>query len=180
MPTPPYVTSADVQDTDLSEKIGQSNWTDPDDIDDRIQEGSAVIQGCLAKLGYPVDFTTIANTPLFVREMAKLYARAACWRDLFHRAPSADADGVAEKMFERFDAELDKLKDGERELIDVGTGLVIAATPVDQTVYVNTANVRRSLTMDEPENQSSDSCRYSNEEVLGPPHQKDCPCHICC
>lgn len=166
MPTPPYSTAAEVKDTDLSRLVGQAGWADAD-VESRIKEGDSIIMGCIAQLGYVTDFGTIALTPLFVRSMSVLYGRAASYRDLFHRSRDTSTSDSSKMMFDRFDTEMKKLKDGEIELIDVGTNLPFPVVPIDQRVQSNTENVPRALTMDEPENQHIHGSLYSDQEVLG-------------
>lgn len=167
MATPPYSTAAEVQDTDLSIKVAQSNWTNPNDIDDRITDADAVIQGCLGQLGYPTTFIDLAATPQVVRTMSKLLARAMVWRDLYHRSPSTNASDTAKSIFDQVDAMIEKLKKGTLELIDPLTNLVVAAVPIDQKVHSNTLKVPRALTMAEPEKQHIHDDLYSDRTVLG-------------
>lgn len=167
MATPPFSTAAEVKDTDLSVKIAQSNWTDPNDIDDRITDADAFLQGCIGQLGYPTTYTSLALTPQVLRSMSKILARAMCWRDLYHRSPSTNASETAESMFKQVEDMLKKLKNGTLELIDPTTGLVVAAVPIDQTVHSNTLNVPRALTMADPTKQHIHDDLYSDLTVLG-------------
>ena len=167
MATPPYSTAVEVLDSDLSIKVTQSNWNNTTDIEDRIKDADAFIQGCLGQLGYPTTFTDLAATPQVVRSMSKLLARAMVWRDLYHRSPSSNASDTSKGIFDQVDAMIKKLKEGTLELIDPVTGLVVDAVPIDQAVHSNTLKVPRALTMADPEKQHIHDDLYSDRTVLG-------------
>ncbi len=167
MATPPYSTAAQVKDSDLDRLTTQAGWLDAD-VEERIQEGDAQLQSCLVEMGYAFDFGTIANTPIFIHVLSKLYGRAASYRDLFHRSPATITSESSQEMFKRFDEQIEKFKDGKIPLVDPVTNLVLEpATPDSQRVQSNTLNVPRALTMDEPENQHIHGHAYSDDEVLG-------------
>jgi phage gp36-like protein len=162
-----YSTPAEVKDSDISRLVAQAAWVDAD-VQERIDEGDAVINGYLAGAGYALPFTT---TPALVKQLSILYARYAILRDMHHNFAPSQAGGKGYEGYkEQFDKLIEKLLEGKLDLVDAALE-VIDPTLVasDQRVLVNTEEVPRALTMDEPEGEHIDDCAYSDPSVIGGP-----------
>lgn len=115
----PYSTQDDVTNQTLLTLATQAEWNlnegDPSDIEIRIQEADSEIDGRLGALGYALPF---GNNPPLLKTLSVLYARYACFRDLFAAgSPSGGSD--ATKAFEdAFESRMEKLVEGKIMLVD--------------------------------------------------------------
>lgn len=153
---------------EIDRLTSQSAWQDAE-FDERIREGDAMIEGCLADMGYDLPaILVLAPVPKLINELSKLYARAAILRDLFTRGPVATSEDRHKEMFESYEEMIEKLKNRELQIVD-GAGNTITFIDTNEDILVNTLNVKRALTMGVPEFQEIDSEAYSSREVTGDP-----------
>jgi hypothetical protein len=166
MPTP-YSTAAQVKDKDLSRQVAQATWVDAD-VEDRIVEGDAVIDGYLAGFGYDLPF---AANPTLVTRLSILYGKYACLRDLHHHFSPSQAGGEGYEGYKKqFDALIESLRKGEISLVDaVGDVVDPVAGAEGMRVHQNMEDVPRSLNMGDPESQSIDTAEYTEADRLGNP-----------
>lgn len=165
----PYSTAAQVTDKDLSRLITQAGWVDAD-VEDRIKEGDAEIESCLAGMGY--DLTLISSTVALVNRLSILYGRYAVSRDIHHNfAPSQSAGEGFNHFLDRYKDILKRLKDRLIELVD-STGTIIAITTIGNRVQINTDNVNRAMTMGQPESERLDPS-YDDQRVTADPDAAD-------
>lgn len=125
----PYSAQADVMNQVLTALLTQSGWNlasalpaSPSDVDLRIQEGDAEIDSRLSGLGYSLPFST---TPPLLKSLSVLYARYACFRDLYAGgSPSAGTEAI-KNFKDEFEQRFTKLEGGWTSLLD-SSGNVIA------------------------------------------------------
>lgn len=157
-----YCTSSEAKDQVLVKVIAQAGWTDPTDINTRIAEADAVIDAALAAVGYTVPFTTV---PALVKQLSILYTRYAVIRDAYkNSAPSQGGAAGWEPYKDAFDELLKKLVGGEL--------IIPSVAKASGGVQISTLEVKRALTMDEPEDlgPSVDSS-YTDPSVTGDPEE---------
>jgi len=160
-----YATAAEVKDKDLSRLVTQAGWLDAD-VNDRIAEGDAVIDALFSSMGYAIPF--LPTLPPLIVRLSILYGRYACLRDIFQNfAPSQSGAAGFQHMLDQFNAIIEQLKENKLFLVD-STGAVIVNTPTNTRVQTNTANVKRALTMGDPESAIMDPL-YSHQDVTGDP-----------
>lgn len=128
----PYSAQADVMNQTLTTLLSQAAWnvtsnlpSSPSDVDLRIQEGDAEIDSRLGAMGYALPFT---NNPLLLKSLSVLYARYACFRDLFAGgSPSSGTDAI--KHFkDEFDTKMKQLEDGWASLLTAAGAVVVPTT----------------------------------------------------
>lgn len=134
----PYSIQEDVLNQVLTKLLTEAGWDLVPDVLARIQEGDAEIDSRLGALGYALPFTT--NPPL-LKSLSILYARYACFRDLYTGNSPSQQPANAEASFKNeFEEKFQKLEDGWMALLDA-TGATIPSTKFDVTVAQNTAAV---------------------------------------
>jgi hypothetical protein len=155
-----YCTTAEAKDQVLVKILSQSGWTEATDFATRIAEGDAVIDAALAAVGYTVPFTTV---PALVKQLSVLYARYAVIRDAFKS--SAPSEGGA-KSWTPYKEQFDDLI----KLLQSGGITIPNVAKASGGVQISTGEVKRALTMDEPENLGEEIDEsYYDETVTGDP-----------
>lgn len=161
-----YSTATQVKDKDLTRLVSQAGWVDAD-VDDRIAEGDALIQVCLADIGYTLSLISSA-TPI-VNRLSILYGRYACLRDIYQNfAPSQSGGDGFKHMLDQFNAILQKLKDGA-PIVDA-SGVEIPVIATGSRVQISSDSVRRALDMGDPESQTIDA-DYNADDLIGNPSE---------
>jgi phage gp36-like protein len=161
-----YCTATEAKDKDLSRQVAQAAWVDAD-VDDRIAEGDAVINGYLGGLGYDLPF---AVTPPLVKRLSILYARYACLRDMHHHFSPSQAGGKGYEGYkEQFDALIKAILAGEIDLIDAAGEPIPTTGAEEMRVQTNTVDLQRAMTMGDPESEILDGTDYADAERLGNP-----------
>lgn len=123
----PYSTTADVLNNTLQTALTDAGWnvlTAPTDVDERISEGDDEIDARLAALGYALPFV---SNPTLIKRLSVLYARYACYRDLYAGgSPSAGADAI-QNFKDQFEELFQKIESGWASLV-ASDGSVVAPT----------------------------------------------------
>ncbi len=146
----------------------QASWVTAE-YNERIREGDTEIKSCIADMGYDViAIVALPTVPPLLNELSKMYARAAILRDLRPRGPVANTEDIHEELFGAYEEKINKLKDRKLQILDAND-VIITFVDTTQEILVNTLNVPRALTMNEPEFQTIDSDAYSSQEVTGDP-----------
>lgn len=158
-----YCTATEAKDGTLTNAVSQSGWTDTN-VGYRIAEADAVIDGKLAKAGYAVPFTTV---PALVKQLSILYTRYAVVRDIYKNSAPSDGGAAGFQPYkDQFDMLMGQIIDGEMSLIGT-TGEIAKAAG---GVQISTGDVKRALTMGEPEDQGdSIDASYTDPSVTGDP-----------
>lgn len=153
---------------EIARLTSEASWTTPQ-FDERIKEGDAEIEGCLADMGYDLPaLLALSPVPKLLNELSKLYARAAILRDLFVGGPVSSSEDRHEEMFKTYQKKIDKLKDRQLQIVD-DAGETITFVDSTQEVLVNTLDVRRALGMEDPEFQVLDTKEYADPDMRGDP-----------
>ncbi len=131
----PYSVDADVNNQVLTQLVAQAGWktTAVSDVTLRIQEGDAEIDSRLAALGYALPFAT---NPAWLKPVSVLYARYACFRDMFAGGSPSAGTAAMDNFKNEFEEKFQKLEDGWASLVDA-SGAVIA--PANSKYGVNVA-----------------------------------------
>lgn len=149
----------------MDNALTQANWEDSD-IQARIDEGGAYIDGKILMLGY--SQSQLSSAPL-IKNINVLYARFAILRDIFARiSPSKTDEAGFVKWKEQVDEILNDIIEGKTKLVD-NSGEVIVPEKRDKRyeAKITTENVKRIFTMDKPEKWRIDSETYADENVTG-------------
>jgi len=126
----PYSTTAQVLNPALLTLVSTAQWNRTEltgDVAALISEGDNEIDARLAALEVPLPFAT---NPAIVQDLSVLYARYACFRDLYAAGAPAAGKGLnpnAQKYLDQFETKMKGLIDGTLKLVD-STGAVIPGT----------------------------------------------------
>lgn len=128
----PYCAQADVMNQVLLALLTEARWNlvstlpaSPSDVDLRIQEGDADIDSRLGALGYALPFS---SNPNLLKSLSVLYARYACFRDLYAGgSPSAGTDAI-KNFKDEFELRFKQLEDGWASLVDASGAVIVPAT----------------------------------------------------
>ena len=146
----PYSAQADVMNQVLATLLTDAGWNltsslpaSPSDVDLRIQEGDNEIDARLAALGYALPFGT---NPAILKPLSVLYARYACFRDLYAGGSPSAGTAAMTDFKNQFEEKFQKIEDGWAALVD-SSGNVIA--PVNGKFGVNVAT-NNAIVNDKP------------------------------
>jgi len=139
-----------------------AGWSESD-ITERITKAEAYISGKLIRLGLTVAQLSNCN---LIKELDKNLARYYILVDIFtNTLPVSPGTEQYLKLKEDVDNIIEQILNGQMELVD-NEGNVL--TTNRHRVKINTDNVKRALTMDDPTKQSIDT-NYSEDDILGNP-----------
>lgn len=158
-----YCSISDVKDKSITDNLTRANWTDAD-IQPYIDEGGAVIDSYLLKVGYTQ--TNLSNAPL-IKRINVLYTKYAILRDMFANVSPAK---IEDKTFVQWKKEaldlLEKIQKGEIKLVD-SSGSIIQNINNTIVPEINTKETARIFKMDEDYTWSKPDASYSDENVIG-------------
>lgn len=138
----PYSTTAQVINKPLSDLMTQAGWNVTEttgDVAKLINEGDAEIDSRIGALGYTLPFTGSANPPL-IQVLSVLYARYACFRDLYAGGSPSGGQDAELKYKNEFEEKLQKLEDGWASLLDID-GNILPSNKFTVSVAQNFAKV---------------------------------------
>lgn len=156
-----YCTASDAKDKTLVSLMSDNSWIDSD-LNSRIEEADAVIDGKMASAGYSVPFSTV---PTLIKRLSVLYTRYAVIRDAYkNKAPSLAGADSWNPYLDQFNKLIDSIVNGEI-LLTTTSGEVDKS---DNSVLVANENIKRVMTMDDYENLSVDSSYYDPSAIGDP------------
>jgi len=143
----------------------QAGWSN-DDIQDRIDEATRYVYSQVIRAGYTASDMAKGS---IIETAVILYSRYAILRDIYTgNSPSQTGTEPYEKWKENCDGILAKIVTGDMILLD-DNGETVTKSGVDMVhqVLTNTPDVKRLLTMENPEQWHIDTETYADESVVG-------------
>jgi hypothetical protein len=123
----PYSTTAQVLNRVLVQLAKQAGWDTTEvtgDVAPRIAEGDRTIDAKLAGLEIALPFAT--NPPI-LQDLSVLYARGACFRDLYSAGDPTKGNPQAKAYFDAFNVKWQEIVDGTMKIVDT-TGAQVSST----------------------------------------------------
>jgi hypothetical protein len=142
----PYCAQADVMNQVLTTLLTDAGWnlvstlpSAPSDVDLRIQEGDSEIDSRLSALGFTLPF---AVNPSILKPLSVLYARYACFRDLYAGGSPSAGTAAMTDFKNQFEEKFQKIEDGWAALVDANGNVIAPAnSKFGVSVAKNTAIV---------------------------------------
>ena len=156
-----YCNRADVKNKTIQSAITQATWTDQD-VDERILESYNYINALLVPTGYlPADLIKSD----FIRNISIMYTRYAILRDIYTGYAPSNSDAT-DKWKKTVDENLAMLVSGQMSLIDAGNvPIEKTGTDGEMRITINTAEVKRMVTLDDSSTWNTDLSNYSEDTI---------------
>ena len=133
----PYSTTAQVLGPALKALVTSAQWNVTEltgDVAALIVEGDNEIDGRLAALGYTlpipsapvgaINATPVLVNPPLLQDLSVLYARMACFRELYAGGQPQDQNGTMKEYEDKVEKKWLNLEEGWAELIDVNGAII--------------------------------------------------------
>ncbi len=130
----PYSTTAQVLNRVLTALVAQAGWSSTEltgDVAARIGEGDREIDARLAGLEVTLPFAT--NPPI-LQDLSVLYARYACFRDLFISGDPSEKGPAAAQYLEQFEKKFKAIQDGWMKILDTNSAQVASTKFATMTI----------------------------------------------
>ena len=130
----PYSTTAQVLNRVLTGLVAQAGWSSTEltgDVAARIGEGDREIDARLAGLEVALPFAT--NPPI-LKDLSVLYARYACFRDLYSAGEPTEKNPQAAQFLDQFEKKWKAIQEGWMRILDTSSAQVASTKFATLTV----------------------------------------------